>query len=88
MLLIQVKIMPASPQSDLKMVKESAERIISKHGQKLLKDEMQPIAFGINALLLIFTWPDDESPDKLEQELSELEDTNSAEIVDVRRAIG
>jgi len=80
--------MPESPQSDLGEVKKNAEHIIEKHGQKLLKEEIQPIAFGLNALLLIFTWPDNESPDVLEQELSALSDINSAEIVDVRRAIG
>lgn len=88
MLLVQVKIMPESPQSNLDEIKKNAERIIAKHGQKLLKDEVQPIAFGINALVLIFTWPDNESPDALEQELSALDGINSAEIVDVRRAIG
>ncbi len=80
--------MPASPQSDLKKVRAEAEKIIAKHGEKVLKEEIQPIAFGLNALLLIFTWPDNKSPDGIEQELSELNDTNSVVIVDVRRAIG
>ncbi len=88
MLLVQVKIMPSSPSSDLARIKQEVEKIIKKHKEKILKEEIQPIAFGLNAMLLTVSWPDDKSADELEEQLSEIEDVNSAQIVDVRRAIG
>ena len=88
MLLIQVKVMPKEVETDLQKIKEKAKEIIESFNQKLLKDEIQPIAFGLNALILILTWPDNKGPDELEKKLSEIEGVNSAEITDVRRAIG
>ena len=80
--------MPSSPSSDLARIKQEVEKIIKKHKEKILKEEIQPIAFGLNAMLLTVSWPDDKSADELEEQLSEIEDVNSAQIVDVRRAIG
>jgi len=88
MLLIQIKIMPISPEVDLDKVKEKAKALVEGYGQKILKDETEPIAFGLNALLLIISWPDDKSADELEEKIAKIEEVKSANIVDVRRAIG
>lgn len=88
MLLIQIKIMPINPEVDLKKIEEKAKEIVTGFGQKVLKTEIQPVAFGLNALLIILSWPDDKAPDELEEKMKAIENVNSAEIVDVRKAIG
>jgi len=88
MLLLKIKIMPSSPETDLNKLKEAAKGIIEEYGQKLLKDEIEPIAFGISALMLFASWPDDKGADELEEKIAALEEVNSATIVDVRKAIG
>ena len=80
--------MPASLEVDLEKVKEKAKEIIESYDQKLLKDETEPIAFGLNALMLFSTWPDDKGADELEEKIDALEEVKSASIVDVRKAIG
>lgn len=88
MLLVQIKIMPASVETDLEKIKAKAKEIVEGYEQKILKDEIQPIAFGLNALLLIISWPDDKGADELEEKIAQLDEVKSANIVDVRRAIG
>ena len=80
--------MPTSPEVDLNKLKEQAKGIIEGYDQKLLKDEIEPIAFGINALILFITWPDDKSADELEEKIDALDEVTSARIIDVRKAIG
>lgn len=88
MLLIQIKIMPTSPEVNMGAIKEKAKKIVESYGERILKEEIQPIAFGLNALLIILTWPDNKNADELEEKLNAIEEVNSAEIVDVRKAIG
>jgi len=88
MLLIQIKIMPVSIETDLEKIKEKAKEIIESYKEKALKTEIQPIAFGLNALLIILSWPDNKSADELEEKIKAIENVKSAEIVDIRKAIG
>ncbi len=80
--------MPKAVETDLQKIKEKARKVVESFNQKILKDEIQPIAFGLNALLIILTWPDNQGPDELEAKLSKIKEVNSAEIIDVRKAIG
>ncbi len=80
--------MPTSPSVDIAKIKKNAEKVLGSYKQKILNEEIQPIAFGLNALMLTVSWPDDKSADELEGRLSKIKDINSVQIVDVRRAIG
>lgn len=85
---VTVKIMPVSPEIDLEALKVKATEIINKYGE-VGKDEIEPIAFGLSALKLIFVMSEDKgSTEPIENELAELEGVNSAEMIDIRRALG
>ncbi len=85
---VTVKLMPESPEVDLDQMKEKATEVINKVGE-VGKTEIEPVAFGLKALLLYFVMDEDKgSTDPLEQELSGLEGVNSVEVTDVRRAVG
>ncbi len=88
MIAIKVKIMPSSLESDLLKIKDEAEKKIKKLGASLHSSSQEDVAFGLKALILVIAWPEDKSPDELETQLSSLGGIKSAQIVDVRRAVG
>ena len=87
---VTIKIMPTSPEVDLGKLEEKAlEKIIKFNENKDTKVSVEPVAFGLKALNIIFVMDESKgSPDPVAEEISEMEDVNSAEITDVRRAIG
>ena len=89
--IVTVKIMPESPETDLTKVEADAKAYIDEFtknkGEK--KVEIEPIAFGLKALKITFVMNEDlGSPDPVAEKISEYKGVNSAEISDVRRAIG
>ena len=86
---ITLRIMPKSPETDLKAIEEKAKVFISEYGGEVGKVEEKPVAFGLKALELIFVSNEDiGSTDKLEQNVASIEGVNSVDVTDVRRAIG
>ena len=87
---ITVKIMPQSPEVDLGKVEGEAKKVIADFaGEGETKSEQEPVAFGLKALKIIFVMDESKgSPDPVAEKITALEGVNSAEIVDVRRAIG
>ena len=85
---VKIKIMPDSPSANLNEIENHAEKLIIKEGGRIGKIERDPIAFGLNAILITFTWTEDADRDKLEEELRKIQHVNSAEIIDFRRAFG
>ena len=88
--IITVKIMPTSPGVDLAKIEELAkEKIVSFAGEGEMKTEEEPIAFGLKALKIIFVMDEEKgSPDPVAEDIQNIEGVNSAEISDVRRAVG
>ena len=82
--------MPESPETDLEKKLEEAKKIIAEFaGEGETRASIQPVAFGIKALNIIFVMDEAKgSPDPVAEKITELEGINSAEITDVRRAIG
>ncbi len=87
---ITVKIMPESPEVDLAKIEEEAKKIITDFaGKGETKTEIEPIAFGLKALNIIFVMDESKgSPDPVTEDIAKIKGVNSAEIIDVRRAIG
>lgn len=88
--IITVKIMPTSPDVDLEKVKEKALAEITAFNEgKETKVSIEPVAFGLNALNIIFVMDESKgSPDPVAEKIAAFEEVNSAEITDVRRAVG
>jgi elongation factor 1-beta len=85
--IVQIKIMPESPSVNLDTIEKSAEALILK-GTKQIKKEREPIAFGLVAIKILFTWDEASSTDDLLDQIRSIKDVSSAEIIDFRRAIG
>ncbi len=85
---LKVKIMPESPEIDLQIIEDTAKEIIESLGGKFHSKEIELIAFGLKAIIVLIAWPEDQEFDTLEQKLSQIENVSSAQIVDFRRAVG
>ncbi|MBU0615684.1 MAG: elongation factor 1-beta [Nanoarchaeota archaeon] len=88
--IVTVKIMPESPEIDLDKIEKTAkEEIKAFAGEGDTKTEIEPIAFGLKAVKIIFIMDENKgSPDIVAEKIQEIEGVQSAEISDVRRAIG
>jgi translation elongation factor aEF-1 beta len=85
---VQMRIMPDSPSADLKAIEKHAEHTITSMHKTSVKVEEQPIAFGLNAILLSFAWNDEIETEKLEVALSKIPHVSSVETTDIRKAFG
>ena len=54
------------------------------HG-KVAKTEKEPIAFGLNSIIITFAWDENSDQDPLEEALRAIENVSSTEIIDFRR---
>ena len=82
--------MPVDPSVDLQAIQSACEIEIKTFGAKVLHSvNQEPVAFGLKAL--VFTFLLDEKISNLEQlevKIKAIPNVNSAEVIDVRRAIG
>jgi elongation factor 1-beta len=86
--LIKIKVMPDSPDANLENIERETEKILKKSGSKSIRFEREPIAFGLIAVIVMFSWEDSESYDLVLEKIQTIKNTSSAEIIDFRRAIG
>ena len=85
---VKIKIMPDSPKADIRKIEKNAKAILEKQEIKNPEFEIQPIAFGLNALIIMFGWPEEKSLDSLEEKLGKIANVSSVQVIDIRRAIG
>ena len=71
----------------MKMQKE-VEAVLKKEGVKNPSFEIQPIAFGLKALIVTFGWSEEKELEEVEGKLGKVKNVNSVQIIDIRRAIG
>ena len=85
-----MKIMPDSPEVNMEELEKNVMgKIVDFAGESETKVEIEPIAFGLKALKIIFVMEESiGSTEPLENSIESIEEVNSVEIIDVRRAIG
>ena len=81
--------MPDSVEANLSDVEEKSKKIIEDFGGKIIKTENEPVAFGLIALKITFSLDEKNSNlDPLESQLTDMDEVSSAEVVEIRRAVG
>jgi len=87
---VTLRIMPKSPEIDLEKIKDEVTKLVLEFaGKGDTRITIEPIAFGLKCINYIFIMDENlGSPDVLSEKVAELKDVQSAEITDVRRAIG
>lgn len=89
-IVVTLRIMPESPEVDLHRVESDAKSEIKNfcHTQQF-KTSIEPVAFGLNVLNIIFTMDESiGSTEELEKNIQTIDGVNSVEVSDVRRAVG
>jgi translation elongation factor aEF-1 beta len=86
--LIKVKIMPESPSTDLDAIESKSKEILEGKGSKSIRFEREDIAFGLTAVIVGFSWDDNDSNEKVVEEMQNIPHVSSAEVIDYRRAFG
>ncbi|MBI2658134.1 elongation factor 1-beta [Candidatus Woesearchaeota archaeon] len=87
---VSLRIMPNSPSVDLSRLESQAKKEIVRFcSSEEFKASIEPIAFGLKALNLLFVMEESiGTTEKLEKAIAELEGVESVEVTDVRRAVG
>ena len=85
---VKIKILPTSPDVDLEELKATICSMIEGKGGKNCQIEQEPIAFGLEALIAFFAWPEELELETLEEEVNALEKVSSVQVIDMRRALG
>lgn len=79
------KLMPESPDVDLSKIEEDAKKIVENFGGTNKEYEIEPIAFGLKAVIVFFFYPDDKDTEHLEGEFSKIDGVASAQLIDMRK---
>ncbi|MCX6708778.1 MAG: elongation factor 1-beta [Candidatus Woesearchaeota archaeon] len=92
--IVTLKVMPASPETNLDEVYEEASKHIrdfvdQKHKDGEIRKEIELIGYGLKAMKLLFVMDENlGTTDKLEEKIKNITGVESVEATDVRRAIG
>jgi elongation factor 1-beta len=86
--IVKIKIMPKNPKVNLEEVESKVKEIIKKHTTSDMRFVLEPIAFGLSALNILFVIDESKSTEEIERQLSKIKGVNSAEVVDLRRSLG
>jgi elongation factor 1-beta len=86
--IITFKIMPEDLDVNLDKMEKDATELLNKYGE-VGKTEREKIAFGLEAVILIFVMDESKgSTDFIEDNMRNIDGVQSVEVTDVRRAIG
>ena len=87
-MIVKIKLMPSSPETNLEEIKENTRKLIESENGKGIKFEEELIAFGLKAVIVFFLWDEKKELEPLENSLEKIENVNSVQTIDLRKAIG
>ncbi len=82
---LKIKIMPTSPSADLKEIEVKAKKIVEEGRGHNREYTIEPIAFGLKALIAFFEWPEEAPLEQLENKFKAIKDVSSIDIIDMRK---
>jgi translation elongation factor aEF-1 beta len=85
--ILQIKVMPEGIDTDLSEIKKIAEEELKKQ-KAVPRFEEQSIAFGLKAIIITTTWPEEKDTELATDIIKKIPGVSQADITDYRRAIG
>ena len=82
---VKIKLMPTSPSADLNHIEQEAKRIVESNGGINKEYEIEPIAFGLKAVIAFFQWPEEKEIESLEESLKKIKEVQSVRTIDMRK---
>ncbi|MEM4271959.1 MAG: elongation factor 1-beta [Candidatus Pacearchaeota archaeon] len=88
--IVTVKIMPEDPDVNLDEVTKKSEEIIKGWGGSMNRTEIEPVGFGLKALILVFAVDEKKgSADPIADDIvKKVPGVRSAEVIMASRALG
>jgi len=86
--LVRLKVMPESPSANLKEIEKQAAAIVKAEAGTEAKMEEEPIAFGLNAIIVNFMIDESKPLEIIEEKIKAINEVSSTDIIDFRRAFG
>jgi len=87
-MLMTYKIMPSSPDVNLKELEGKIKEVLEKAEGKKIRFEQEPVAFGLKAIKAGFDLDESKNLDPIQEEIQNIENVSSIEVDDMRRAFG
>ena len=84
---IKIRLMPESPETNLKEIIVKAKQIVEGKGGKNREYEEEPIAFGLKAVIAFFELSEEIELKEIEDALGSIEGVSSTNVIDMRRLI-
>ena len=82
---ITLKILPEDPKVNLEEIGEATRRILIKHG-KIASIRIEPIAYGINAIVFVFIREESRGgTEEIEEEIKRIRGISEVRIDDITR---
>jgi translation elongation factor aEF-1 beta len=86
---IRYKIMPENLKVNLDELRKKIKEVIESFESGVFNEATkEPIAFGLNALIVTLALSEDQIAENVENKIAELEGVSSVELIDFRRAVG
>jgi len=89
---VTIRIMPDSPDANLEEIEKKATELINKFcndDKAVGKVNKIPVAFGLVAIDILFVADEKKGDvDPVAEQIAKLDNVASAEVIDVRRAVG
>lgn len=79
------KLMPESVEANLDEIQDAAKKIVEDFGGNNKEYSIEPVAFGLKAVIVFFFYPDDKSTEHLEEEFAKIPNVQSAQLIDMRK---
>ncbi len=79
------KLMPTSPEVNLDTIQETAKKIVTEFGGTNKEYTIEPVAFGLKAVIVFFFYPDNKNAEEVEKKLAEIENVASVKLIDMRK---
>ena len=87
--IIEMKVMPVSTDTDLTKLRHDVEKLILEDGARVYQHKIEPVAFGLKALILTIVADEEKgSTDVLEEKITALQHVESVQVTSVSRALG
>jgi translation elongation factor aEF-1 beta len=82
---VKIKVMPNSPEADLSTIEETLKEIVESKGGRNREYIIEPVAFGLNAVIAFFEWPEEQALEEVEDDFENVINVNSIQIIDMRK---
>ncbi|MBI2004520.1 hypothetical protein HYS72_03600 [Candidatus Pacearchaeota archaeon] len=74
-----------SPNANLKEIEKKAKEIVESFGGFNKEYSIEPIAFGLKAIIVFFQFPENDNAEKVENALKKIKNVQSVQLIDMRK---